>query len=102
MLHLPRSRTANFFMVVTLTPIILEKSVQQLIKRANSSPPSPQASSIIIRPEPEVEIISSVTEKSGIKDAATEEAIREQGEQIHPSDVEQPQLRPQTKPKKTG
>ena len=24
----------------------------------------------------------------------------EQGEQIHPSDVEQPQLRPQTKPKK--
>ena len=33
---------------------------------------------------------------------ATEEAIREQGEQIHPSDVEQPQLRPQTKPKKTG
>ena len=26
--------------------------------------------------------------------------MREQGEQIHPSDVEQPQLRPQTKPKK--
>jgi hypothetical protein len=53
-----------------------------------------------LEPEPEVEIISSVTEKSGTKEAVTEEAMREQDEQIHPTDVEQPQLRPQTKPKK--
>jgi small-conductance mechanosensitive channel len=53
-----------------------------------------------LEPEREVEIISSVTEKSGVVEAATEEAMGEQGEQIHPSDVEQPQLRPQTKPKK--
>ena len=50
-----------------------------------------------LEPEPEVEIISSVTEKSGVEDAATEEAMREQ---ICPPDVEQPQLRPQVKPKK--
>ena len=50
-----------------------------------------------LEPEPEGEIISSVTEKSGIKEAATEEAMRGQ---IQPSDVEQPQLRLQTKPKK--
>ena len=43
-----------------------------------------------LEPEPEVEIISSVTQKNGIKEAATEEAMREQGEQSHPSDVEQP------------
>ena len=48
-----------------------------------------------LEPEPEVEIISSVTEKSGNKEAATEEPVRGQ---IHPSDVEQPQLRLQTKP----
>ena len=53
-----------------------------------------------LEPEREVEIISSVTEKSGVEEAATEEPVREQGEQIHPPDVEQPQLRPQTKPKK--
>jgi small-conductance mechanosensitive channel len=53
-----------------------------------------------LEPEREVEIISSVTEKNGVEEAATEEAMGEQGEQIHPSDVEQPQLRPQTKPKK--
>ena len=52
-----------------------------------------------LEPEPEVEIISSVTEKSG-EEAATDEPVREQGEQIHPPEVEQPQLRPQTKPKK--
>ena len=102
MLHLPRSSTANFFMVVTLTPIILEKSCTTTYKKSKFFSSFSTGGSIIIRPEPEVEIISSVTEKSGIKDAATEEAIREQGEQIHPSDVEQPQLRPQTKPKKTG
>ena len=51
-------------------------------------------------PEPKVEIISSVTEKSGVEETATEEAMREQGEQILPPDVEQPQLRSQTKPKK--
>jgi hypothetical protein len=50
-----------------------------------------------LEPEPEVEIISSVTEKSGIEEAATEKAIREQ---IHPPDVEQPQVISQTKPKK--
>jgi hypothetical protein len=53
-----------------------------------------------LEPGHEVEIISSVTEKSGVEEAATEEPVREQGEQIHPPDVEQPQLRPQTKPKK--
>ena len=51
-----------------------------------------------LEPEREVEIISSVTEKTGVEEAATEEAMREQ--QIHPPDVELPQLRPQTKPKK--
>jgi predicted RNase H-like nuclease (RuvC/YqgF family) len=50
-----------------------------------------------LEPEPEVEIISSVTEKSGVQEAATEEAMREQ---IDTSDVEQPQLISQTKPKK--
>jgi hypothetical protein len=51
-----------------------------------------------LEPEPEVEIISSVTEKSGVEEAATEEAMREQ---IDTSDVEQPQLISQTKSKKT-
>ena len=62
----------------------------------------PETEPIIVpelEPGHEVEIISSVTEKSGVEEAATEEAMREQGEQIHPSDVEQPQLRPQTKQK---
>jgi hypothetical protein len=53
-----------------------------------------------LEPEREVEIISSVTENSGVEEAVTEETMREQGEQIHPPDVEQPQLRPQAKPKK--
>ena len=50
-----------------------------------------------LEPEHEVEIISSVTEKSGVEEPVTEEAMRGQ---TLPSDVEQPQLRPQTKPKK--
>ena len=47
--------------------------------------------------EPEVEIISSVTEKSGVEEAATEEAM---GEQFETSDVEHPQLISQAKPEK--
>ena len=50
-----------------------------------------------LEPEPEVEIISSVTEKSGVEEAATEEAM---GEQIVTSNVEQPQLISQAKPEK--
>jgi predicted RNase H-like nuclease (RuvC/YqgF family) len=50
-----------------------------------------------LEPEREVEIISSVTEKRGVEEAATDEAMREQ---IDTSDVEQPQLISQTKPKK--
>ena len=38
-----------------------------------------------LEPELEVEIISSVTEKSGVEEAATEEAM---GEQIDTSDVD--------------
>jgi predicted RNase H-like nuclease (RuvC/YqgF family) len=49
---------------------------------------------------PEGEIISPVTEESGVEEAATEEAMREQGEQIHLPEVEKLRLRPQTKPKK--
>jgi chorismate mutase len=49
-----------------------------------------------LEPEREVEIISSVTEKRGVEEAATDEAMREQ---IDTSDVEQPQLISQTKPK---
>ena len=47
--------------------------------------------------EPEVEIISSVTEKSGVEEGATEEAM---GEQFDTSDVEHPQLISQAKPEK--
>ena len=50
--------------------------------------------------ESEEEIISPITKEAGAGEASTEEAIREQGEQIHTPTVEQPQLRPQTKPKK--
>jgi hypothetical protein len=53
-----------------------------------------------LEPGPEGEIISPVTEESGVEEAATEEAMREQGEQIRLPEVEQSQLRPQTKPKK--
>jgi len=48
---------------------------------------------------PEGEIISPVTEESGVEEAATEEAMREQGEQIHLPEVEKLR-RPQTKSKK--
>ena len=43
-----------------------------------------------------------VIEESGVAEAATEEALREAGEQIHLPGVEQSQLKPQTKikPKK--
>jgi predicted transcriptional regulator len=50
-----------------------------------------------LEPEPEVEIISSVTERSGVEEEAADEALREQ---IHPPDVVQPKLIPQRKPKK--
>jgi predicted RNase H-like nuclease (RuvC/YqgF family) len=50
-----------------------------------------------LEPEPEVEIISSVTEKSGVEEAATEEAM---SEQIDTPDVKEPQLISQKKPKK--
>ena len=53
-----------------------------------------------LEPGPEGEIISPVTEESGVEEAATEEAMKEQGEQIRLPEVEQSQLRPQTKPKK--
>jgi dynactin complex subunit len=51
--------------------------------------------------ESEEEIMSPITKEAGVDEASTEEAIREQGEQVRtPTAVEQPQLRPQTKPKK--
>jgi hypothetical protein len=53
-----------------------------------------------LEPGPEGEIISSVTEESRVEEAATEEAMGEQGEQIRLPEVEKSQLRPQTKPKK--
>jgi hypothetical protein len=53
-----------------------------------------------LEPGPEGEVISPVTEESGVEEAATEEAMKEQGEQIRLPEVEQSQLRPQTKPKK--
>jgi small-conductance mechanosensitive channel len=53
-----------------------------------------------LEPGPEDEIISPVTEESGAEEAATEEAMTEQAEQIRLPEVEQSQLRPQTKPKK--
>lgn len=51
-------------------------------------------------PEPEVEIISSVREEGGIEEAATEKAIRGQGEPVETSTAEQPQLALETKSKK--
>src|SRR5215211_6449914 len=53
-----------------------------------------------LEPGPDGEIISPVTEESGVEEAATGEAMGEQGEQIRLHEVEQLQLRPQTKPKK--
>jgi hypothetical protein len=52
-----------------------------------------------LEPGPEVEIISSVTEESGVVEAATEVAMREEREQIHLPEVEQSQFKPQTKRK---
>src|SRR5215216_537534 len=49
---------------------------------------------------PESEIISPVTEESGVEEAATEEAMREQGEQIRLPEVEKLRFRTQTKSKK--
>ena len=51
-------------------------------------------------PEPEGEIVTPIIEEGGIDEAATEEAIRGQGEPIEASTVEQPQLALQTKSKK--
>ena len=55
-----------------------------------------------LNPEPRVEIISPVTEESGVEEAATEEAMREEGEKIRLPGVEQSQSRQQTQtiPKK--
>ena len=64
-----------------------------------ATPREPEAVPELV-PDPEVEIISSVREEGGIDEAATGEAIREQTEPIGPSTVKQPQLAPQTKPKK--
>ena len=56
--------------------------------------------------EPEVEIMSSVTEKSGAEEEAAEEAMRDQvngsipPEQIHPPDVVQPKINTTNKTKK--
>lgn len=50
-------------------------------------------------PEPSDEIISPVTEEGGIEKAATEEAMREPGESLETSTIEQVQLE-HRKPKK--
>lgn len=63
------------------------------------TPTEPEAVPELV-PEPEVEIISSVREEGKIEKAATEEAIRGQGEPLETSTVRQPQLALQTKPKK--
>ena len=49
--------------------------------------------------QPSSDIISPVTEEGGIEEAATEEAMREPGESLETSTVEQPQLE-QTTPRK--
>ena len=63
------------------------------------TPIEPEALPEVV-PEPEGEIVSEIIEEGGIDKAATEEAIRGQGEPIEASTVEQPQLALQTKPKK--
>ena len=50
-------------------------------------------------PQPSGDIITPVTEEGGIIEAATEEAMREPGEPLETSTVEQPQLE-QTRPRK--
>jgi hypothetical protein len=52
-----------------------------------------------LKPEPEVEIISSVTEEGGIGEVTTEEAVREAAEQIQSHEIEEP-IPVLTKPKK--
>jgi hypothetical protein len=52
-----------------------------------------------LEPGPEGEIISPVTEESGVEEAATEEAMREKEEQIRLPEVEQSQLRSQIQAK---
>jgi hypothetical protein len=90
-----------------LTTITEEENIHDSPDLSNSeedlTSTEPETEPIIVpelEPGHEVEIISSVTEKRRVEEAATEEAMREQGEQICPPDVEQPQLRPQAKPKK--
>jgi hypothetical protein len=90
-----------------LTTISEEENIHDSPDLSNSeedlTSTEPETEPIIVpelEPGHEVEIISPVTEKSRVEEAATEEAMREQGEQICPPDVEQPQLRPQAKPKK--
>jgi hypothetical protein len=90
-----------------LTTITEEENIHDSPDLSNSeedlTSTEPETEPIIVpelEPGHEVEIIASVTEKSRVEEAATEEAMREQGEQICPPDVEQPQLRPQAKPKK--
>jgi hypothetical protein len=90
-----------------LTTITEEENIHDSPDLSNSeedlTSTEPETEPIIVpelEPGHEVEIISPVTEKSRVEEAATEEAMREQGEQICPPDVEQPQLRPQAKPKK--
>ncbi len=63
------------------------------------TPTEPEAVPEIV-PEPEGEIVSPIIEEGGIDEAATEEAIRGQGEPIETSTDEQPQIALQTKPKK--
>ena len=63
------------------------------------TPREPEAVPEVV-PEPEGEIVSPIIEEGGIDEAATEEAIRGQGEPIEASSVEQPQLALQTKSKK--
>ena len=63
------------------------------------TPTEPEAIPEIV-PEPEGEIVSPIKEEGGIDEAATEEAIRGQGEPIEASTDEKPQLALQTKPKK--
>jgi hypothetical protein len=90
-----------------LTTISEEENIHDSPDLSNSeedlTSTEPETEPIIVpalEPGHEVEIISSVTEKSRVEEAAKEEAMKEQGEQICPPDVEQPQLRSQVKPKK--
>ena len=63
------------------------------------TPTEPEAVPEIV-PQPEGEIVSPIIEEGGVDEAATEEAIRGQGEPIETSTDEQPQIALQPKPKK--